>query len=366
MNKAVDLGGVLFLDIHELMRGAVKLGASDLHLVAGEPPLIRSGQKLRELCDRRLSAEEVEKLSYSMMTSELVEKFNRDLELDFAFDSPGAGRFRVNTYRQMGRIGCACRYIPAAVPKIDTLGLPVQILKQIASLPRGLVLVTGPTGCGKTTTLASMINYINHNFRYNIMTIEDPVEYNHTNIQSIVNQREVGTDTKSFNDALRHILRQDPDVILIGELRDLETMAIALTAAETGHLVFATLHTNDAVSSIDRMIDVFPENQQRQVRLQLSTTLQAVVFQLLLAVVSDTNGAVVPAVEIMLSTPAIRNLIREAKTFQVPSHIQSNAKLGMQTMNKSLVNLYMDNKITMDDALSHATDLDEMKSLLRM
>jgi twitching motility protein PilT len=252
------------------------------------------------------------------------------------------------------------------VPKLDSLNLPVQTIKQIASFPRGLVLVTGPTGCGKTTTLASMLNHINHTFRYNIMTIEDPVEYTHTNIQSIINQREVGTDTKSFNDALRHVLRQDPDVILIGEMRDLETVSIAITAAETGHLVFATLHTNDAVSSINRMIDVFPETQQRQIRLQLSTTLQAVISQLLLPVVQEDTHQVVPAVEIMISNPAIRNLIRESKTYQIASAIQSGAKTGMQTMNRSLVNLYMDNKISLDECMAHATDADEMKSLLRV
>ncbi|OQB48080.1 MAG: Twitching mobility protein [Firmicutes bacterium ADurb.Bin153] len=211
-----------------------------------------------------------------------------------------------------------------------------------------------------------MLNYINQNFRYNIMTIEDPVEYAHRNALSIINQREVGNDTLSFNDALRHVLRQDPDVILIGEMRDLETVSIAITAAETGHLVFATLHTNDAVSSIDRMIDVFPETQQRQVRLQLSTTLQAVISQLLLPVHGDNDGHVVPAVEIMISNPAIRNLIRESKTFQIPSIMQSSAKAGMITMNKSLSNLYMENKITLDDALAYATDMDEIKSLLRV
>ena len=266
----------------------------------------------------------------------------------------------------MGKVGCACRYIPTIVPKLESLGLPVPVLKQIAGLPRGLILVTGPTGCGKTTTLAAMLNYINQNYRYNIMTIEDPVEYAHRNSLSIINQREVGNDTLSFNDALRHVLRQDPDVILIGEMRDLETVSIAITAAETGHLVFATLHTNDAVSSIDRMIDVFPETQQRQVRLQLSTTLQAVISQLLLPVHGDNDGHVVPAVEIMISNPAIRNLIRESKTFQIPSIMQSGAKSGMITMNKSLSNLYMENKITLDDALAYATDLDEIKSLLRV
>lgn len=354
------------MDIHEMMQKAVQLGASDIHLVANMPPYLRVGQKLRPLSDRKLSAFEVEGIVYSMMNEVQKEQFIMDLELDFAFESEGAGRFRVNVYRQMGKVGCACRYIPTIVPKLESLGLPVPVLKQIAGLPRGLILVTGPTGCGKTTTLAAMLNYINQNYRYNIMTIEDPVEYAHRNSLSIINQREVGNDTLSFNDALRHVLRQDPDVILIGEMRDLETVSIAITAAETGHLVFATLHTNDAVSSIDRMIDVFPETQQRQVRLQLSTTLQAVISQLLLPVHGDNDGHVVPAVEIMISNPSIRNLIRESKTFQIPSIMQSGAKSGMITMNKSLSNLYMENKITLDDALAYATDLDEIKSLLRV
>ncbi len=354
------------MPIHEMMHNAVKLGASDLHLVAGEPPLIRTGQRIRNLSEKKLSAADVERIVFSMMTPDHIVRFREDLELDFAFESKGTGRFRVNVYMQRGKIGCACRYIPSEVPKLNSLNLPVQTLKQIASFPRGLVLVTGPTGCGKTTTLASMLNHINHTFRYNIMTIEDPVEYAHTNIQSIINQREVGTDTKSFNDALRHVLRQDPDVILIGEMRDLETVSIAITAAETGHLVFATLHTNDAVSSINRMIDVFPETQQRQIRLQLSTTLQAVISQLLLPVVQEDTHMVVPAVEIMISNPAIRNLIRESKTYQIASAIQSGAKTGMQTMNRALVNLYMDNKISLDECMAHATDPDEMKSLLRV
>lgn len=354
------------MDIHEMMQRAVKLNASDLHLIANMPPFLRIGQKLRPLTDKKLSGFEVEGIVYSMMNEGQKERFIMDLELDFAFVSPDAGRFRVNVYKQMGKVGCACRYIPEVVPKLESLSLPVQVLKQLASLPRGLILVTGPTGCGKTTTQAAMLNYINQNFRYNIMTIEDPVEYAHKNNLSIINQREVGSDTLSFNDALRHVLRQDPDVILIGEMRDLETISIAITAAETGHLVFATLHTNDAVSSIDRMIDVFPETQQRQIRLQLSTTLQAVISQLLMPVHNETEGKVVPAVEIMISNPAIRNLIREAKTFQISSIMQSSSKAGMVTMNKSLANLYMDNKITLDEAIAHATDLDEIKSLLKV
>lgn len=354
------------MDIHDMMKKAVQLGASDLHLIANMPPYLRIGQKLRPLTDKKLSQYEVEGIIFSMMNEMQKEEFIASLELDFAFESEGAGRFRINVYKQMGKLGCACRYIPSLVPKLENLGLPVQQLKQIASLPRGLVLVTGPTGCGKTTTLAAIINYINMNYRYNIITIEDPVEYTHKNVMSIVNQREVNNDTLSFNDALRHVLRQDPDVILIGEMRDLETISIAITAAETGHLVFATLHTNDAVSSIDRMIDVFPEAQQKQIRLQLSTTLQAVVSQLLLPVNAASESSVVPATEIMFATPAIRNLIREAKTFQIPSLMQGGAKFGMVTMNKSLANLYMENKITIDDALAYATDMDEIKSLLRI
>jgi twitching motility protein PilT len=320
------------------------------------------GRILKPIDSSPVSPDEARSLVESMMDPERFREFCQRLEAEFAHTVPGIGRFRVNCFFQRGSAGCVCRYIPEHVPGFEELGLPAQTLKQICALPRGLVLVTGPTGCGKSTTLASMIAYINDNYTYHVMAIEDPVEYVHTNRKSIVNQREVGIDTLNFTSALRHVLRQNPDVILIGELRDLETISIAVTAAETGHLVFGTLHTYDAPSSVDRIVDVFPEHQQRQIRVQLASSLQAIISQQLIPRVG--GDGVVPAVEILLATPAVRNLIRENKAFQLYSVIQSNMRIGMRTMNQALAELCRLGQVSVDEALTRCTDPEEFKSLV--
>jgi twitching motility protein PilT len=282
-------------------------------------------------------------------------------EVDTSFSSPGVGRFRVNAYKQRGSYGMALRIIPLEIPTIEDLGLPT-IVKDLSSLPRGLILVTGPTGSGKSTTLASMINLINQEKKCHILTLEDPIEYLHKHNKSIVNQREIGSDSRSFSNGLRAALRQDPDVILVGEMRDLETISIALTAAETGHLVLSTLHTIGAAKTIDRIIDVFPPHQQQQVRVQFSSVIQSIISQQLLP---KANGeGRVAAFEIMIANPAIRNLIREEKVHQIDTAIQTGAKFGMQTMDSSLLELYIKGMITKETALMQAVNQDNIKKYI--
>ncbi|MFN3550211.1 MAG: type IV pilus twitching motility protein PilT [Endomicrobiia bacterium] len=336
--------------------------ASDLHLTAGLPPMLRIDGKLIPTEFGKLTADVCQKLIYSVLTDKQKEKFETMNELDVSFGIKDIGRIRMNVFRQRGSVAAALRSIPTVPPTFEQLGLP-KIVNQLVDLPKGLVLVTGPTGAGKTTTLASIINYINEHRNGHIITIEDPIEYVFHHRNCIVNQREIGTDTESFSTALKYVLREDPDIILIGEMRDLETISAALNIAETGHLVFATLHTTDAVSSVNRIIDVFPPHQQQQVRLQLSFVLQAVLAQQLL-LHSSAKGRVL-ACEVLFATAAIRNLIREGKPEQIYTHIQTGAKYGMQTMNQSLADLYQRRLITFDEAVSASSDPEELKKLIQ-
>jgi twitching motility protein PilT len=350
------------MDIKQLLSVVKERRASDLHLKVGNHPILRVNGKLQPLTDMpALSADGIQILIESMMTDDQIQTFRERLEMDFAYSIHGVSRFRVNVFQQRGSMGAAVRSIPMGVPTMDELGLP-EIARRLAALPRGLVLVTGPTGSGKSTTLAAMINYVNQNRAVHIMTIEDPIEYLHKDVKSVINQREVGMDTLSFANALRHVLRQDPNVILIGEMRDLETIATALTAAETGHLVFATLHTQSAAQTVDRIIDVFPPHQQSQVRAQLSVALEGVLSQALVPLASGQGR--VAAIEIMVANGAIRNLIREGKTFQIPSALMSGSKEGMQSLNQALRTLVEQKKITYEDAVSKASSERELAQLL--
>lgn len=324
------------LSLEELLQLAGEKKASDIHLSVECPPILRIDGSLIRLETEKLLQTDLQTLGSSLMNEQQTERFAENGELDFSYSLPGVGRYRVNAFRQRGSIGFVIRLIPLVIPSPESLGLP-PVSIELARLHKGLVLVTGPTGCGKSTTLASLVDYINQTRPCHIITIEDPIEYLHQHKLSIVNQREVGKDTQSFAKALRAVLRQDPDVILVGEMRDLETISTAVTAAETGHLVFSTLHTNDATQSIDRMIDIFPPPQQQQIRVQLAAVIQGIMSQELFPR-ADYQGRIA-AIEVMLATPAVRSLIREGKTHQLPTVIQTNAKLGMQTMDKSILDL---------------------------
>jgi pilus retraction protein PilT len=324
------------LSLKELLQFAGEKKASDIHLTVESPPVLRIDGSLIQLKSEKISQKDLEAFGHSLMNEQQAKHFAELGELDLSYSLPGVGRYRVNIFRQRGSIGVVIRLIPFVIPTPENLGLP-PVSIEFARSHKGLVLVTGPTGSGKSTTLASLIDYINQTRACHIVTIEDPIEYLHRHKLSLVNQREVGNDTKSFSNALRAVLRQDPDVILVGEMRDLETIATAVTAAETGHLVFSTLHTNDATQSVDRMIDVFPPHQQQQIRVQLAAVLQGIMSQQLFPR-ADHKGRVA-AIEVMIATPAVRSLIREGKTYQLPTVIQTNAKLGMQTMDKSILDL---------------------------
>ncbi len=348
--------------ISELLEHVLKLGASDLHITAGTAPTVRVNGALRRLSQyAELEPEELQRMVYSILTQKQRERLEQELELDVSYSLPGKARFRVNVYFQRDAMGAAFRLIPFEITDIGGLGLPPQV-EEFARLPRGLVLVTGPTGSGKSTTLASLVDVVNSEKDLHIMTVEDPIEFLHKHKRAIVNQREVGQDTHSFAQALKHVLRQDPDVILVGEMRDLETISTALTAAETGHLVFATLHTQDAPQTIDRVIDVFPPSQQQQIRVQLASTLQGVMTQQLLPT-ADGQGRTV-AVEVLVATPAVRNLIREAKVHQIYSAMQAGGKFGMQTMDHSLVGLVRANKISYETALAACHNAEELNRML--
>ncbi|MDD5254760.1 MAG: type IV pilus twitching motility protein PilT [Candidatus Omnitrophica bacterium] len=348
------------MEIRDLLERCIEKKASDLHLTEKEPPILRIDGKLNRTPESVLSRDDLKRMIYSVLTNTQKEMFERDLELDFAVAPPGLDRFRVNIHFQRGAVEAAFRRVPLTIPTIQELGLPQQIT-DLARRPNGLVLVTGPTGMGKTTTLAAMINLINEERECLIICIEDPIEFLHTNKKSILKQREVYSDTHSFAEALRHALRQDPNVIVVGEMRDLETISTALTAAETGHLVLATLHTPDAPQTIERIIDVFPPHQQQQVKLQLADCLQGVVSQLLLPH-SSGQGRVL-ATEIMIGTPAIRNLIREQEIEQIPTLMQTGSQYGMKTMDKSLKELVQKRMITLDTALSKVKNPEEFKQL---
>ena len=341
------------IPLDDLLRLLVRHVGSDLHLRAYEPPIFRIHGDLRRTNFPPFQPEHIRDIMYSIMGPERIARFERDLECDLAYAIKGLARFRVNVFQQQGCVGAVMRLIPIRVQSIDELGLP-PVLKDIATLPRGLVLVTGPTGSGKSTTLAAMINHINERSPLHIITIEDPIEFMHTDKVAAVNQREVEMDTRSFADALRHVMRQNPDVILVGEMRDNETMQLAITAAETGHLVFSTVHTTDAAQTIDRIVDVFEPERQEQIRMQLAVTLQAVISMTLLPR-SDRPGRV-PAFEIMLATPAIRNMIRERKTHQIYGAIQTGADMGMQTLDNHLLELYRSGLVSFEMALSKSSN----------
>jgi twitching motility protein PilT len=348
--------------ITDLLRKVVELGGSDLHITTGSPPRIRLHGDLLPMSYPPLNGEETKKLVYSVMTDQQKHRFEEDLELDFSFGIKDLARFRANIFTQRSSAAGVFRLIPFEIKSIQELALPM-ILETLTEKPRGLILVTGPTGSGKSTTLAAMIDKINRERNHHILTIEDPIEFLHRHKTALINQREVKADTRSFGSALRMVLREDPDIVLIGEMRDLETIEAALRIAETGHLTFATLHTNSAYATINRVVDSFPPHQQQQIRAQLSLVLEGIVCQSLLPR-ADGNGRVA-ATEILLPTPGIRNLIRENKVHQIYSMMQAGQeKFGMHTMNQSLARLYMDKKVTYEVCCSTSSNVEELQKML--
>ncbi|HEY7659401.1 MAG TPA: type IV pilus twitching motility protein PilT [Actinomycetota bacterium] len=350
------------IPIPELLEVMLERGASDLHITVGTPPTIRLHGDLVQLDEYPImDARGIQGMIYAILPQKLRERLEQELELDMSYSLPGRARFRVNCYFQRDSMGAAFRLIPYEIKGIDELALP-SVVADLARYPRGFVVVTGPTGSGKSTTLAAMVDIVNRERRAHIMTVEDPIEFLHKHQGCVVNQREVGTDTHSFSQALKHVLRQDPDVILVGEMRDLETISTAITAAETGHLVFATLHTQDAPQTIDRIIDVFPPHQQQQVRVQLATTLQGVVTQQLLQTIDGRSRVV--AGEVLICTPAVRNLIREGKVHQIYSIMQAGGRFGMQTMDQALANLVKAGSISQQLAYERCHDPEELNRLI--
>ena len=344
--------------LEPLLREMVRVGASDLHLTAGQPPRLRIDGALRAMAEEQLlEASDTRRLAHSVLTLDQKRRFEENDDLDFSFAVPELARFRGNCFRQRGRVAMSIRHIPYNIASLNTLGLP-PILNRLVERPRGLVLVTGPTGSGKSTTLAAMVDSINRQRQGHIITIEDPIEFIHRHRRCIVNQREVGMDTPTFATALKHALRQDPDVILIGEMRDPETMKAALTIAETGHLVLATLHTNSAADSVNRVIDAFPSHRQTQVRTQLASVLEGVVTQILIPRAFGRGR--VAAVEVMICTAAIRAVIRDEKVHQVRSLMQAGRKYGMQTMNDALSRLYLNGDVTLEGGLKRSSDPSEL------
>ncbi|HEY9826159.1 MAG TPA: type IV pilus twitching motility protein PilT [Stenomitos sp.] len=351
--------------IEDLMEEVVERGGSDLHLSAGLPPYIRINGKLTPTDRDPLAPEQCQRLIFSMLNNTQRKNLEQNWELDCSYGVRGLARFRVNVYKDRGTYAAALRALSSKIPTIETLGLP-NIVREMSEKPRGLILVTGPTGSGKSTTLASMINNINVTRAEHILTIEDPIEFVYEPVKSVIHQRQVGEDTRSFANALRAALREDPDVVLVGELRDLETIQLAITAAETGHLVFGTLHTSSASQTVDRMVDVFPPEQQTQVRVQLSGSLVAVFSQTLVPKKNVKPGEFgrILAQEIMVITPAISNLIREGKTAQIYSAIQTGGKLGMVTLEKVLADLYKNGSISFESAMSKTSRPDELQRLI--
>ena len=349
------------MHIDELLRMTVESGASDLHLSVGLPPMVRKDGKLIPLPFEKADERSTQRIIFDILNEAQITKFERTHELDFSHGVKGVGRFRFNVYRQRSSVGGAMRVIPNVVPSMEQLKLP-SVCRSFTQKHSGLILVTGPTGSGKSTTIASLIDIINSEREAHILTIEDPIEYLHSHKKSMVNQRELGTDTDSFGNALRAALREDPDVILVGEMRDLETISAAITLAETGHLVFATLHTRSAPATIDRIIDVFPSHQQEQIRIQLSTSVEAVVAQQLLPKI---GGGRVAAIEIMVATAALRNLIREGKSYQIYSVIETGHQYGMQAMDRVLADLHKNGTVTFDEAASRAIDRENFQRLVK-
>ncbi|MEO6909169.1 MAG: type IV pilus twitching motility protein PilT [Abditibacteriaceae bacterium] len=347
--------------LEELLAKVIETGSSDLHLSVGRPPCVRLNGKVYDLSeyeDFRPSV--VQRMIYDVLTDEQIQRFENELELDFAYSAQNIARFRVNAYRDRSHVAAAMRVIPTDIPTPEQLHLPAVVM-QLAERPRGLMLVTGPTGSGKSTTLAAVVDRINSTRDEHIITIEDPVEFVHNHKRCVVNQREVGQDTHSFKNALRAALRQDPDVILVGEMRDNETIHLAVTAAETGHLVFGTLHTNSAAESVDRMVGVFPADEQDQIRTQLSNSLVAIISQQLLP---GLEGGRVAAIEVMIANSAIRNLVRENKAHQMHSIMQTQTQIGMQTMDQALRDLYHEGKISLDMAMSRAHNASELENMI--
>ena len=357
------------IEMQELLQLVFDRAASDLHLKCGQPPILRVAGKLLRSQLSALNKDDVQRLVFSMLTSDQRKALEQNYELDCSFGIEGIGRFRVNVYRDRGNYAAALRVISSRIPTLDELGLP-SICLEMAQKPRGLVLITGPTGHGKSTTLASMIDWINDNRAYHILTIEDPIEFLHHNKRSVVSQRELGNDTKSFANALRAALREDPDVILVGEMRDLDTIHLALTAAETGHLVFGTVHTSSAAQSIDRVIDVFPPAQQQQIRVMISNGLVGVISQTLLPRLQEQSGGSpvtkgrILATEILINTPAVANLIRESKTAQIYSTMQMGGALGMQTLEASLAHLVKNGLVAVSEAMAKSSRTDDLEKLL--
>ncbi len=353
------------LMIEDLMEQLIEMGGSDLHLTAGLPPYFRISGHLQPIGDQALTAEECQRLIFSMLNNTQRKNLEQNWELDCSYGVRGLARFRVNVYKDRGTYAACLRALSSKIPNFDKLGLP-DVVREMSEKPRGLILVTGPTGSGKTTTLAAMIDLINRTRAEHILTIEDPIEFVYEPIKSLVHQRQLGEDTKSFANALKAALREDPDIILVGEMRDLETISLAISAAETGHLVFGTLHTSSASQTVDRMIDVFPSERQTQVRVQLSNSLVAVFSQTLVPKKNPKPGEYgrVMAQEIMIVTPAISNLVREGKTAQIYSAIQTGGKLGMQTLEKVLADQYKAGMITFEAAMSKTSRPDELQRLI--
>jgi twitching motility protein PilT len=345
------------------LEDTVKRGATGFFFGEGLCPAVRVDNDLQFVGETPFPREKAVRMILEYLDEERFRVFERERELDYSFGIAGVGRFRANLFYQRGSIGCAIRTLPHEIMTFEQIGFPLGAAENILSKPNGLILVTGPTGCGKTTTLATMIEYLNQHEAYHIVTIEDPIEYVYKNKRSMINQREVGSDTRSFAEALKHALRQDPDVILVGEMRDLESMEIALLAAETGHLIFATLHTPDASQSVNRIVHAFPSHQQNQVRLQLSFVLQAVISQQL---AGKAGGGRALVTEILLATPAIRNIIRDDRMHQIYSTMQMDQRDGMRTFNMSLDELVRKNVITREEALSRALDVPELERLLNV
>ena len=346
--------------LSDYLLDAIDRGASDLHITAGLPPMVRVKGEVEPLEYPPLTPNATRELIYDILSNDQRQRLENEWELDFSYSVPHTARFRVNVYFQKGSLGAAFRAIPHEIKSLSELGLP-KAVEDMTERPRGLVLVTGPTGSGKSTTLAAMIDRINETRHEHIMSVEDPIEFLHNHKKCIVNQREVNQDTKSFAQALKHVLRQDPDVILVGEMRDLETISLAVTAAETGHLVFGTLHTQDAPQTVDRIIDVFPPHQQHQVRAQLANAMQGIITQTLIRR-RDGSGRVV-ACEVLIPTPGVRNLIREAKNHQLYSAMQTGGKFGMQTMDAALVDLVRKGSISQQEAEKRASNPEELRRL---
>ncbi len=350
------------MNLNTILKTAVELNASDIHLVAGHPPMVRLHTVMTPMDYPVITPESSKRMLQEMTSNEmLLARFEKIKDADFSYEIPGVGRFRVNAHMQRQTVAISLRAIKEDIPPMEALNLP-EVISKLTYLPRGLILVTGDTGSGKSTSLAAMIQAINLRYHKHIITVEDPIEYRLVSNKCVIEQRELGDDVPSFASGLRHVLRQDPDIILVGEMRDLETTAAAITAAETGHLVFSTLHTINASQTIERIIDMYPADQQNQIRSMLANTLQAVVSQTLFKR-SDKKG-MVPAVEIMLCTPAVRNLIRENRTFEIPNVIETNRALGMNSLDNAIAEIYFNGMISKDDAISHAAYPDKLEKML--